>query len=234
MQWRHHPRYEIYQDINHTYNKINQDDKNDLMSLPLKKNKPPRAICDYPKITMWTSVLGTGVLIYAVFKHFWPMTWYKGYKYSRCCTLYMFVYNDHHYSPLKITPLKGQLQNYRVEEGARGVVLKMKKSWIYDTGNIFWKDVQILKNNVPIQVPSTISIPLRHKIKTRRIMHQTYWDIQYMVKQGTNWCNLSRNKVLRTRASSVDTLEESENTELTTILDKLACGKDKGKKATKV
>ena len=114
------------------------------------------------------------------------------------------------------------------------MVLKMKKSWIYDTVNIFWKDVQILENNVPIQVPSTISIPLRHKIKTRRIMRQTYWDIQYMVKQGTNWCNLSRNKVLRTRASSVNTLEELENTELTTILDKSACGKDKGTKATKV
>ena len=128
MQWRHHPGYEIIQDINHTYNKINQDDKNDLMSLPLKNNKPLRVICSYPKITMWTNVLGTGVLIYAVFKHFWSMTWYKGYKYSRCCTLYMFVYNDHHYSLLKITPLKVQLQNYRVEEGTRGVVLKMKKS----------------------------------------------------------------------------------------------------------
>ena len=60
MQWRHHPGYEIIQDINHTYNKINRDDKNDLMSLPLKKNKPPRVICSYPKITMWTNVLGTG------------------------------------------------------------------------------------------------------------------------------------------------------------------------------
>ena len=166
MQWRHRLGYEI-QDINHTYNKINLDDKNNLMSLPLKKNKLPRVICGYPKITMWTNVLGTGVLIYAVCKHFRPMTWYKGYRYSRCCTLYMFVYNDHHYSPLKIIPLKGQLQNYRVEEGTRGVVLKMKKSWIYDTVNIFWKDVQILENNVPIQVPSTISVPLRHKIKTR-------------------------------------------------------------------
>ena len=69
MQWRHRLGYEI-QDINHTYNKINRDDKNDLMSLPLKKNKPLRVICGYPKITMWTNVLGTEVLIYAVFKHF--------------------------------------------------------------------------------------------------------------------------------------------------------------------
>ena len=93
------------------------------------------------------------------------MTWYQGYKYSRNCTFYLFVFCDHYYSPLKICPLRGHLQNYKIEDSGSDLELKLNKNWIYDTANISWGDIQVLENQIPIKLPKSVTVPLRHKIK---------------------------------------------------------------------
>ena len=81
-----------------------------------KPEKPKKIVCSYPIPTMWSNVLGTMLICYAIIKYVRPMTWYRGYKYSRNCTFYLFVFCDHYYSPLKICPLRGHLQNYKIED----------------------------------------------------------------------------------------------------------------------
>ena len=76
--------------------------------------EPRKVVCSYPITTMWSNVLGSMVICYAIIRYIKPMTWYRGYKYSRNCTFYLFVFCDHYYSPLKICPLRGHLQNYKV------------------------------------------------------------------------------------------------------------------------
>ena len=118
-----------------------------------------------------------------------PMTSYGGYKDSRNCTFYFFVFCDHYYSPLKT--LRGHLHNYKVEDSGTDLELILNKNWIYDTVNISWGDIQVLENQIPIKLPKSATVPLRHKIKNRRIMSFD-WDVQYIVKQGPNWYNLTR------------------------------------------
>ena len=74
--------------------------------------EPRKVVCSYPITTMWSNVLGSIVICYAIIRYIKPMTWYRGYKYSRNCTFYLFVFCDHYHSPLKICPLRGHLQNY--------------------------------------------------------------------------------------------------------------------------
>ena len=78
--------------------------------------EPRKVVCSYSITTMLNNVLGSMVICYAIVRYIKPMTWYKGYKYSRNCTFYLFVFCDHYYSPLKICPLRGHLQNYKVED----------------------------------------------------------------------------------------------------------------------
>ena len=78
--------------------------------------EPRKVVCSYPITTMWSNVLGSMVICYAIVRYIKPMTWYRGYKYSRNCTSYLFIFCDHYYSPLKICPLRGHLQNYKVED----------------------------------------------------------------------------------------------------------------------
>ena len=77
--------------------------------------EPRKVVCSYPITTMWSNVLESMVICYAIVRYIKPMTWHRGYKYSRNCTFYLFVFCDHYYSPLKICPLRGHLQNYKVE-----------------------------------------------------------------------------------------------------------------------
>ena len=45
-------------------------------------------------------------------------------------------------------------------------------------------------NGTPINLPSSLTVPLRDKIKTRHMMTKDTLDLQFMIKQGTNWYNL--------------------------------------------
>ena len=137
---------------------------------PDKSEGPKNVVCSYPITTVWSNVLETMLICYAIIKYVRPMTWYQGYKYSRNCTFYLFVFCDHYYSPLKICPLRGHLQNYKIEDSGTDLELNLTKNWIYDTVNISWGDIQVLENQIPIKLLKSATVPLRHKIKNRRMM----------------------------------------------------------------
>ena len=158
---------------------------------PDKSENSKKVVCSYPNTTIRSNVLGTIVICYAIIRYVRPMTWYRGYKYSRNCTFYFFVFCDHYYSPLKICPLRGHLQNYKIKDSGTNLEKKLNKNWIYDKVNIPWGDIQVLENQIPLKSPIGVSVPLRHKIKNRRMM-SFGWDVQYIVKQAPNWYNLTR------------------------------------------
>ena len=192
--------------------------------------EPRKVVCSYPITTMWSNVLGSIVICYAIIRYIKPMTWYRGYKYSRNCTFYLFVFCDHYYSPLKICPLRGHLQNYKVEDSGTHLEVTLNKNWIYHTVNISWGDIQVLENQIPIKLPRTVSIPLRHKIKNRRMMSFD-WDVQYMVKQGPNWYNLTRTYKAKRKAVSFASLDDTDEAETSSLYEKMTV---KGKPIVKV
>ena len=186
--------------------------------------EPRKVVCSYPMTTMWSNVLGSMVICYTIVRYIKPMTWYRGYKYSRNCTFYLFIFTDHYYSPLKICPLRGHLQNYKVEDGGTDLELTLHKNWIYDTVNISWGDIQVLENEIPIKLPRTVSIPLRHKIKNRRMM-SFEWDVQYMVKQGPNWYNLTRTCKTKRKAVSFANLHDTDEEETSSLCGRMTVRK---------
>ena len=187
--------------------------------------EPRKVVCSYPNTTMWSNVLGSMVICYAIVRYIKPMTWYRGYKYSRNCTFYLFIFTDHYYSPLKICPLRGHLQNYKVEDSGTDLELTLHKNWIYDTVNISWGDIQVLENEIPIKLPRTVSIPLRHKIKNRRMM-SFKWDVQYMVKQGPNWYNLTRTYKTKRKAVSFANQHDTDEEETSSLCERMTVRKE--------
>ena len=187
--------------------------------------EPRKVVCSYPITTMWSNVLGSMVICYAIVRYIKPMTWYRGYKYSRNCTFYLFIFTDHYYSPLKICPLRGHLQNYKIEDSGTDLELTLHKNWIYDTVNISWGDIQVLENEIPIKLPRTVSIPLRHKIKNRRMM-SFEWDVQYMVKQGPNWYNLTMTYKTKRKAVSFANLHDTDEEENSSLCERMTVRKE--------
>ena len=187
---------------------------------PDKPEKPKKLVCSYPITTMWSNVLGTMVICYALVRYVRPMTWYKGYKYSRNCTFYLFIFCDHYYSPFKICALRGHLQNIKIEDSSIDLELNLNKNWVYDTVNISCGDIQVLENQIPIKLPKSVTVPLRHKIKNRRMM-PFGWDVQYLVKHRPNWYNLTRTKKAKGKAVSFASLDEIDEAETSSLCGKL-------------
>ena len=98
------------------------------------------------------------------------------------------MYDNGHerYSPLKIMSLKGEMHNYRMKYTGDGLSLTLVRSWTYDTMTISWGGVQVMDKSDPINLPVIVTMALRHKIMTRRIVQQ-FREMQYMLKQGSSW-----------------------------------------------
>ena len=190
-----------------------------------------KVVCAYPVAVIWQNILGYLVLIYAITQFFRPVTWCKGYKYNKKCALYIFVYDEDHerYSPLKIMSLKGQMHNYRMKYTGEGISLTLVRSWTYDTMTISWGGVQVMDKNDPINLPATVTVALRHKIMTRRIAQQL-GEVQYMLKQGSSWHDIT--DYYRARKKAINFRVESGDREVTSSPKKVR--KEKSHKKTKV
>ena len=169
-----------------------------------------KVVCAYPVAVIWQNILGYLVLVYAITQFFRPVTWCKGYKYNKKCALYIFAYDEDHerYSPLKIMSLKGQMHNYRMKYTGEGISLTLVRSWTYDTMTISWGGVQVMDKSDPINLPVTVTVALRHKIMTRKIAQQL-GEVQYMLKQGSSWHDITdyyraRKKAVNLRVESGD------------------------------
>ena len=190
-----------------------------------------KVVCAYPVAVIWQNILGYLVLIYAITQFFRPVTWYKGYKYNKKCALYIFVYDEDHerYSPLKIMSLKGQMHNYKMKYTGEGISLTLVRSWTYDTMTINWGGVQVMDKSDPINLPATVIVALRHKIMTRRIAQQL-GEVQYMLKQGSSWHDIT--DYYRARKTAVNLRVELGDRGVTSSPKKVR--KEKSHKKTKV
>ena len=190
-----------------------------------------KVVCAYPVAVIWQNILGYLVLIYALTQFFRPITWCKGYKYNKKCTLYLFVYDTEHerYSPMKIMSLKGQMHNYRIKYTGEGISLTLVRSSTYDTMRISWGGVQVMDKSDPVSLPTTVTVALRHKIMTRRIAQQL-GEVQYMLKQGSSWHDIT--DYYRARKKAVNLKAETGDREVTQSQKKAR--KEKSQKKTKV
>ena len=94
-----------------------------------------------------------------------PLTWYYGYEFKRCCSLYLFVYDGDNYTPIKVKTLRGHMNCYKIEDNRKDVILTLHKNWIFDTVSINWNGVRILEEDEPIPLPTSVPVLLSTKWK---------------------------------------------------------------------
>ena len=145
----------------------------------------------FPWLSFLNIILATIMLGHGLYRLCRPLTWYYDYEFKRCCSLYLFMYDGDNYTPIKVKTLRGHMNCYKIEDNRKDVILTLNKNWIFDTVSINWNGVKILDEDEPIPLPSSVPILLKHKVKTRNILSQDY-EIQYSIKQGTNWLNMTK------------------------------------------
>ena len=141
------------------------------------------------------------------------------------------MYDEDHErnNPLKIMSLKVQMHNYRMKYTEEEICLTLVRSWTYDTMTISWGGVQIMDKSNPKNLPSKVTVALRHKIMTRRIAQQL-GEVQYMLKQGSSWHDIT--DYYRARKKAVNLGAETGDKEVTQSPKKVR--KEKPQKMKKV
>ena len=125
--------------------------------------------------------------------------------------------------------LKGQMHNYRMKYTGEGISLTLVRSWTCDTMTISWGGVQVMDKSDPINLSATVTVALRHKIMIRRIAQQL-GEVQYMLKQGLSWHDIT--DYYRARKRAVNLRVESGDKGVTSSPKKVR--KENSHKKTKV
>ena len=81
----------------------------------------------------------------------------------------------------------------------------------------------------PINLPATVTVALRHKIMTRRIAQQL-GEVQYMLKQGSSWHDIT--DYYRARKKAINLKVETSDKGFTSSPKKVR--REKSQKKTKV
>ena len=103
----------------------------------------------FPWLSFLNIILATIMLGHGLYRLCRPLTWYYGYEFKRCCSLYLFMYDGDNYTPIKVKTLRGHMNCYKIEDNRKDMILTLHKNRIFDTVSINWNGVRILEEDEP-------------------------------------------------------------------------------------
>ena len=77
--------------------------------------------------------------------------------------MYFILYYDDYMPLYKIKTLSGHIHMYKMENWLLPSQVTLQKHCLWDTVTIDWGEVQILKNDVPVAMSVTVTVPLIYK-----------------------------------------------------------------------
>ena len=91
------------------------------------------------------------------------------------------ISNTKSYIPIKSCRIAGSIHLFRIWGRLTIEHFRFKRNWIWDVLEIDWKDISMMLNGNEINLPSSVVIPLRDKIRARKLFFHV------MLKQGKTW-----------------------------------------------
>ena len=114
-----------------------------------------------------------------------------GQPFSNMVKIKLFLANTKSYDSLNLNQSAWNMHLFKLmgELSPNDVVLK--KNWIWDVLEVKWGNTCITLNDKEIHLPTTLLVPLIHKIKVRKLFDKiNLMHIYIMLKQRKSWYNL--------------------------------------------
>ena len=103
----------------------------------------------------------------------------------------LFLANTKSYVSLNLNQPAGNMHLFKLmgELSPNDVILK--KNWIWDVLEVKLGNTCITLNDKEIHLPTTLLVPLIHKVKVRKLFDKiNLMHVYIMLKQRKSWCNL--------------------------------------------
>ena len=95
--------------------------------------------------------------------------------------------------PIKLCRIAGSIHLFRIRGRQTIENVRFKRNWIWELLEIDWKDVSMKLNGNEISLPHSVVIPLRDKIRVRKLLRRQLLFFHVMLKQGKTWFTLEHN-----------------------------------------
>ena len=149
-----------------------------------------KVICHDPQVSILLSVLSVLGTIFLLAHQCRNGKFCKGYMYSNTFVLKLILSSNIYYVPLKLRSMAGQLHQVNMNTIMRACQLKLHKNFLWDTITVAWNGIQVNYDGEKVDLPSTILVPFKDKIRTCYMFSKGY-GVSIAVCQGANWYDLT-------------------------------------------
>ena len=118
---------------------------------------------------------------------------FKGSLFCNVTKVMLFISNTKSYVPIKLCRIAASIHLFRMKGRLTTEHVRFKRNWIWDVLEIDRKDINMTLNGNEINLLSSVVIPLRDKIRARKLLRRQPLLFHVMLKQGKTWFTLEHN-----------------------------------------
>ena len=125
-----------------------------------------------------------GLIIY-IFTTTQRCTIFKRKLYSNTVTVMLFFSDVKQYIPVKLCKTAGSIHLFQIYRQLTSNQITLERNFLWDVIKIEWKEVFLTLNGAIVQLPISVKIPLRDKLRLRHMIRSLL--LHLMLRQGTSW-----------------------------------------------
>ena len=157
-------------------------------------NSPTRyCICEPNGYIMDLLLIMLLGIIYLVMCKFRKSCLFKGCLFSNVTKIVLFISNATTYVPIKLNRIAGSIHLFKLRGRLTIEHVRFKRNWIWDVLEIDWRDIDMTINGNAINLPTLVVIPLRDKLRARKLLRREPLFFHLMLKQGKTWFTVDHN-----------------------------------------
>ena len=149
-------------------------------------------LCTYKTqwYTMGMLIIITLGMLYLCTNKLRKSSFFEGCLFSNNTKILLFISNTHSYVPIKLCRVARSIHLFRIRGRLNPENVKLKKNWILDVLEIDWSDISIMLNDNKIDLPSSVIIPFKERIRSRSLLRKHPLLFYVMLKQSKTWFSL--------------------------------------------
>ena len=139
-------------------------------------------------------ILNLVIVVSLLLRKIRKSVFFQGQLFSNIVKIKLFLADTKSYVSLDLNKIARNTHLFKFTEELSLDNIALKKNWIWDMLEIRWDDICIILNNKDIHLPTTLVIPLIHRLKVRKLFSKRdLLHVFIMLKQRKSWYNLESN-----------------------------------------
>ena len=117
----------------------------------------------------------------------------RGHLFSNAVKIILFISDAQYYVPINLCRMAGIIHQFKITIMLTPENVKLKRNILWDILELDWKEVNMTLNGNKINLPTSVTINFKDKLKIRCIVKREPFLFHIMLKQGMKWFTLVSN-----------------------------------------